>query len=96
MDHVCHIILAVEKNPRYTKLYDFLEKKEIYLALYKELDELMDKYNLKKSVGQYEFLENSEPYGDQTLLHFHDHLVAADFLVARDNQWRFVLLREEY
>jgi len=33
---------------------------------------------MKKYV-QYDFLENSEPYGDQTLLHFY-----ADLLVARD------------
>jgi len=86
IDHVCHIIYVIEKNPRYAKLYDFLSKKEIYLALYKELDELMDKHNLKKYV-QYEFLkylENSEPYGDQTLLHFYDFLKHADLLVARD------------
>jgi len=97
MNHVCHIILAVENNPRYAELYDFLKKKEIYLALYKELGELMDKYKFEKHAERYAFLENSdEPYGDQTVLHFHDHLIHADFLVARDNEWRNVLLYEEY
>ena len=97
MNHVCHIILAVEKNKRYAELYDFLKKKEIYLALYKELGELMDKYKFEKHAERYAFLEDSdEPYGDQTVLHFHDHLIHADFLVARDNEWRAVLLHEEY
>jgi len=96
MNHVCHIILAVEKNKRYAELHEFLKKKEIYLALYKELGELMDKYKYEKH-ERYAFLENSdEPYGDQTVLHFHDHLIHADLLVARDNGWRAVLLDEEY
>ncbi len=38
-----------------------------------------------KQYVQYEFLEDSEPYGDH-----------ADLLVARDNDWRRVLLYEEY
>jgi len=104
MDHVCHIIPLLEKG-RYPVLHDFLEKKEIYLALYKELDELwdkhMDKYKprIEKSVGRYEYLndlKNIDPYGDQTALYFHDLLIHADLLVARDNEWRHVLLYEEY
>jgi hypothetical protein len=95
MDHVCHIIIVLEKN-RYSELCDFLEKKETYLTLRSELEELMDKHQLRKEIGQYAFLDNSdEPYGDQTDLHFHYHLLHADFLVARDNTWRRVLLRED-
>jgi hypothetical protein len=98
MDHVCHVIHVLEKG-RYPVLHDFLEKKEIYLALYKELDELMDKYKFEKPVGRYEYLKDlkySDPYGDQTALYFHDLLIHADLIVARDNSWRDVLLYEEY
>ena len=97
MEHVCHIIIVLEKNKRYSKLSNFLEKKETYLELRKELEELMDKHHFKKYIGRYAFLDNSdEPYGDQTVLHFHDYLKHADLLVARDNAWRHVLLHEEY
>lgn len=96
INHVCHIIIAVEKNKRYTELYDFLKKKEIYLALYKELGELMDKYKFEKHAERYAYVEDLAHLGDQTILHFHDHLIHADLLVARDNGWRAVLLDEEY
>jgi hypothetical protein len=96
MDHVCHIIIVLEKNKRYYKLCDFLEKKETYLTLRSELEELMDKHHFKKQVGQYAFLDDSdEPYGNQTLFHFYEYLNAADKLVARDNAWRRVLLYED-
>jgi len=52
----------------------------------------MDKYKFEKH-ERYEFLEKS---GDQTVLYFHDYLIHADKLVARDNSWRDVLLDEEY
>ena len=84
-------------NKRYSELSNFLEKKETYLELRKELEELMDKHHFRKLVGRYEYLDDSdEPYGNQTVLHFHDFLLHADFLVARDNAWRRVLLHEEY
>lgn len=96
MEHVCHIIIVLEKNKRYSVLYDFLEKKETYLVLRSELEELMDKHHFEKDVGRYEFLDDSdEPYGDQTVLHFHDFLIHADLLVERDNAWRNVLLYED-
>jgi hypothetical protein len=97
MEHVCHIIIVLEKNKRYSELCDFLKKKETYLELRKELEELMDKHHFRKNVGRYEYLDDSdEPYGDQTDLHFEDFLIHADLLVARDNAWRHVLLREDY
>ena len=97
MEHVCHIIIVLEKNKRYSKLSNFLEKKETYLELRNELEELMDKHHYRKQVGHYAYLDNSdEPYGDQTDLHFHNFLKHADLLVARDNAWRRVLLHEEY
>lgn len=97
MEHVCHIITVLEKNKRYSELSNFLEKKETYLELRKELEELMDKHHFRKDIGRYAFLDDSdEPYGDQTVFHFHDHLIHADKLVARDNEWRNVLLHEEY
>lgn len=97
MEHVCHIIIVLDKNKRYSDLSNFLEKKETYLELRKELEELMDKHHFRKHVGRYAFLDNSdEPYGDQTDLHFHNFLIHADLLVARDNAWRKVLLYEDY
>jgi hypothetical protein len=96
MDHVCHIIIVLEKNKRYSELSNFLEKKETYLTLHKELEALMDKHHYRKSAERYAFLEDSdEPYGDQTDLHFHNYLLHADLLVARDNAWRRVLLHED-
>jgi hypothetical protein len=95
MDHVCHIMTVLEKNKRYYKLNDFLEKKETYLTLRSELEELMDKHHFKKDVS-YAFLDDSdEPYGDQTVLHFHNYLIHADKLVARDHAWRYVLLDDD-
>jgi hypothetical protein len=97
MDHVCHIIPVLEKNKRYAVLFEFLEKKDTYLKLHKELDDLMDTHKYRKSIGRYKYLEHEvEPYGDQTVLHFHDYLIHADKLVARDHRWRDVLLHEEY
>jgi hypothetical protein len=94
MDHVCHIMTVLEKNKRYYKLYDFLEKKETYLTLRSELKELMDKHHFKANVN-YAFLDDSdEPYGDQTIWHFHNYLIHADLLVARDHAWRDVLLHD--
>jgi hypothetical protein len=90
MEHVFYIMLSVEKNQRYAELNCYLEKKETYLALYKELGELMDKHNFKKHNGRYAFLEEDEAYGDQTVWHYWDHLKHADKLVARDNSWRYI------
>jgi hypothetical protein len=55
----------------------------------------MDKHHLKKD-DHYAFLDDSdEAYGNHTLLHFHNYLLHADLLVARDNTWRRVLLYED-
>ena len=97
MEHVCGILLSVEKNQRYAELNCYLEKKETYLTLHKELEELMDKYKFKKHKGYYAFLENTdEAYGDQTVLHYWDHLKHADKLVARDNAWRYIFHMDDY
>ena len=96
MEHVCHIIIVLEKNKRYSELSNFLEKKEIYLKLRNELEELVDKHHFRKQVGRYAFLDNSdEAYGDQTDLHFHNYLKHADLLVAHDIAWRRVLLHDD-
>ena len=96
MEHVCGIISSIEKNQRYSKLNCYLEKKETYLALHKELGELMDKHNFKKHNRSYAFLEEDEAYGDQTILHYWDHLEHADMLVARDNAWRDIFHYDDY
>jgi len=97
IEHVLHILPSIEKNKRYAKLNCFLEKKESYLALHKELGELMDKYNFRKPVGKYDGLKDmDEAYGDQTVLYYWDHLEHADMLVARDNAWLGILLDDEY
>ena len=96
IDYVCYIMTLVENDEtdKYIELYDFLEKKETYLELYKDLDELMDKHKFPKNNRQYG--EYSEEYFDQYILHYWDNLEHADMLVARDNRWREVLLHEEY
>jgi hypothetical protein len=97
MEHVCGIMLSIEKNQRYAELCCFLEKKETYLALHKELGELMDKHKFRKDNGRYAFLQHAdEAYGDQTVLHYWDHLEHADMLVARDNAWRYIFHRDDY
>jgi hypothetical protein len=97
MEHVSGIMLSIEKNKRYAELNCYLEKKETYLALHKELGELMDKHNFKKRGGRYAFLEyEDEAYGDQTVLHYWDYLKHADMLVARDNAWRYIFHSDDY
>jgi hypothetical protein len=65
ISHACHIVTLLEKG-QYSKLSEFLEKKESYLALLKELELLVDKYNLREWVHPYGFLD--EPT-DEELLH---------------------------
>lgn len=96
MEHVCGIMSSIEKNKRYGKLYCYLDKRETYLALHKELGELMDKHNFKKHNRSYSFLEEDEVYGDQTILHYWDYLDHADMLVARDNAWRNIFHSDDY
>lgn len=97
MEHVRCILLSVEKNQRYAELNCFLEKKETYLALHEELGELMDKHNFRKHNRSYAFLEHTdEAYGDQTVLHYWDHLEHADKLVARDNTWRYIFHSDDF
>jgi len=93
IDYVLHILPIIEKNKRYSKLYDFVAKKETYLSLYKELDELYDKIITNPRFKGTNIYEERE--GDQTIF-YHNHLIHADFLVARDNAWRNILLYEEY
>jgi len=97
MEHVCGILLSIEKNKRYANLNCFLDKKETYLTLHKELEELMDKHHFKKYKGCYAFLENTdEAYGDQTILHYWDHLEHADMLMSRDNAWINIFHSDDY
>ena len=51
--HACHIMTLLEKG-KYTELSACLEKKESYFTLLKELDELVDKYDLRKWVSKYQ------------------------------------------
>jgi len=98
MNYVLHILTMIEKDVRYEKLYDFLEKKETYISLYKELDDLYDKimnHRVKESI--YEGLESSDvSQGTQTLSHYYNYLLHADFLVARDHKWRKIFLYNDY
>ncbi len=96
IDYVCYIMTLLENDDegKYTDLYGFLEKKETYLELHKDLDELMDKYKFIKSDKDYG--NYSEVYNEQLILHYFDNLEHADMLVARDNAWRNILLYDEY
>jgi len=94
IDTVCYIMSLLENDEKgeYIKLYDYLEKKEAYLALHEELCELMDKHKFPRHTQYKEFPE----YEDQVLLHYWDHLEHADMLVARDNAWREIFNLDDY
>ena len=94
--HVLHILPIIEKDKKYVVLYEFVKKKETYLALFKELDELYDKIkhpDFKRDVGGYESDYVDDQY-DQKLCYYHDLLIHADFLVARDHAWRKIILHD--
>ena len=57
ISHACYIVTRLEKG-EYPDLCDFLKKKESYLELLKEVDVLVDKYNLK--AGPYHFRESTD------------------------------------
>ncbi len=57
ISHACYIVTLLEKG-EYPELYNFLEKKESYLELLKELNVLVNKYNLK--AGQYHFRKSTD------------------------------------
>ena len=97
ISHACYIVTRLEKG-EYPELYDFLEKKESYLEVLKELDVLMDKYNLihpckfeSTEENNYEPMCTKEEWlsdRDQTLCHYHHQLLHADRLMALDDAWR--------
>lgn len=103
--HECYIVTLLEKG-NYPELYDFLKKKESYLELLKELDVLLEKYNLKIHPYHFESTDEDctpiwrtrEEYlsdcRGQTLCHYHDQLEHADKLIALDT-WRGCLYNPE-
>ena len=90
----CYILSLLEndKKKKYTILYSFLDRKEIYLELLKELDELVDKYNLRNWIKDRE-LPQPKYYKknlEQVMLNFNKTLIHADKLVARDIRWKHI------
>ena len=79
MTHACHIVSLVEKG-KYNELSAYLEKKESYLELLKELDVLADKYNLHIE-------DEYKDHTDQFICHYTLQLEYADKLIARDDTW---------
>jgi hypothetical protein len=57
ISRACYIVTRLEKG-EYPELYNFLEKKESYLELLKEINVLVNKYNLK--AGPYHFRESTD------------------------------------
>jgi len=100
--HACFILTLLENDEkkRYTELYTFLDKKETYLALLKELEVLVDKYNLrnwlkdkKNYFGWADVDPNDEGYQqniNQVVSHYHHILIHADKLVAGDRTWKHI------
>jgi hypothetical protein len=99
--HACFILSLLEndKKKRYTELYTFLDKKETYLALLKEVDVLVDKYNLRNWIKDRESnftdwdVDPNDEYKqelNQVLCHYYDTLIHADKLVARDRTWKHI------
>ena len=64
ISHACHMVTLLEKG-QYSELSEFLEKKESYLAVLKELELLVDKYNLRKWIHPYGFCD--EPTDEKLL-----------------------------
>ena len=95
IDYVCFIISLIEKDEKdeYIDLYGYLDKKEIYYELHKELSELMNKHNFPKHNRHY--VEYEEKF-DQYISHYWDNLEHADMLVARDNAWRNIFNHEDF
>ena len=92
ISHACHIMTLVEKG-KYTKLSAYLEKKDSYLELLKELNKLADKYNLRV----YTHFEPDE-YKDesgQMICYYAEQLEYADKLLARDKTWNFIYHMDE-
>ena len=91
-------LLENDKNKIYTQLYEFLDKKETYLELLKELDELVDKYNLRNFIKERNYVDchedpTDEYYKenlDQVVCHYHDTLIHVDKLVSRDSTWKHI------
>ena len=86
--YVLHILTILEKDQRYSILCIHFDKKESYLALQKELDVLVDKYNLRNWV-QNEYIE--EEFSPQLICQYDDYLRHADKLAAQDSRWKDIL-----
>jgi len=87
ISHACHIMTLVEKG-KYTKLSFYLEKKESYLELLKELDELADKYNvlIDKSTCEDEYKDDS----GQMICYYAEQLEYANKLLELDETWNYI------
>jgi hypothetical protein len=72
---------------KYTKLSFYLEKKESYLELLKELDELADKYNLRidKLTCEDEYKDNSGQ-----MICYAEQLEYANKLLELDETWNYI------
>jgi len=100
----CFILSLLEndKKKRYTYLYTFLDKKETYLALLKEMEVLVDKYNLTDWIKNREWhlfdvsdeIDPNDEYYKQhlnkVLCQYENILNHADKLVARDRTWKYI------
>ena len=74
----------VEKG-KYTKLSFYLEKKESYLELLKELDELADKYNVLIDKSTYEPDDSG-----QMICYYAEQLEYANKLLELDETWNYI------
>jgi hypothetical protein len=112
IEYACYTLTVLEndKKKRYTQLYDFLDKKETYLELHKELDVLVNKHNLRECVDNLsdrkDYLEDNaedDIYYEQNRSHimyyYKNNLEHADKLVERDLTWKNIYYEysdEEY
>jgi hypothetical protein len=79
---------VTKKRERHSGQYHYLERKEKYNELYKELDSLVDKLGLRENINVQDSGSESEEEEDlYDVLKYKRILEDSDKLVARDITW---------
>ena len=83
-----HADAVTKKRERHSEQYHFLERKEIFNELHKELDLLVDKLGLRENLNVQDSGSETEEEEDlYDVLKYKRILEDADKLVARDINW---------
>lgn len=83
-----HADAVTKKRERHSEQYHFLERKEIFNELHKELDTLVDKLGLRENLNAQDSGSETEEEDDlYDVLKYKRILEDSDKLVARDISW---------